>query len=697
MTPMITSPTWIFLVMLFVLLLAPIVFRRLHVPHIIGLILAGVLLGEHGLNILARDASFVLFGQVGIYYIMFLAGLEMDMGSFRRHSGNGAWFGALTFFVPFVLGFAVSRWCLGQSPQTALLLSCILSSHTLVTFPIVGRYGLGKHPSVAYAIIGTAIASFAALLVLAIVVQNKLGGGDVFYWIRFVLGISVYIAAVSYAFPKIGRWFLRRNEDAVTQYVFVLLMLFICACLAVLVGLEGLLGAFLAGLVLNRIIPRGGPLMSRVEFVGNALFVPWFLVGVGMLIDVTILVHNSQTLLFCLIFIGIAVFSKWLAALLMQKLKGLPRIDRVMMFGLTNSHAAGALAIVMIGTQPGVELMDDEVLNATVLLILFSCIISSLATGKAARALALRTTELERNRGSYHGKCLTAYAYPQSVDALTQLSIMIRNPLIPDSFMGLAVSMDDDPDDLLRVQGQQNLEKAKAIAAAAEVRMSTMSRISSNVSSAITHAMKEVDAGEVIMGLHETDDGQPAGKLGFITQSVLSTTHREVLLVRLLMPPGTVRRIVVAVPPMAEYEVGFYKWLEHLCRIGERTGQPMRFHACGNTGHYIQEYLRQQHPTLVVEVLVESGFGACLNRLPAEVNSDHLLVIITSRSGFISHTPALNTLPAYIARHYAQTNVILLYPDQYGDPQESLSVFAPNGQSVTQHRMLLEKWLGKMK
>ena len=696
MTPMITSPTWIFLVMLFVLLLAPVVFRRLHVPHIIGLILAGVLLGEHGLNILARDASFVLFGQVGIYYIMFLAGLEMDMGSFRRHGGNGAWFGALTFVVPFVLGFAVSRWLLGESPQTSLLLSCILASHTLVTFPIVGRYGLGKHPSVAYAIIGTAIASFAALLVLAIVVQNERGGGDLLYWGRFGCGIVLYIVAVSYAYPKVGRWFLRRNEDAVTQYVFVLLMLFISACMAVLVGLEGLLGAFLAGLVLNRIIPRGGPLMSRVEFVGNALFVPWFLVGVGMLIDITILVRESQMLMFCVVFIGIATLGKWLAALAMQKLKGLPRTDRVMMFGLTNSHAAGALAIVMIGTQPGVELMDDEVLNATVLLILFSCIISSLATSKAARALALKTTEMERNRGSYHGKCLTAYAYPKSVDALTQLSIMIRNPLIPDSFMGLFVSMDDDPDDLARVQGQQNLEKAKAIAAAADVRMSTMSRISSNVASAITHAMKEVDAGEVIMGYHETDEGQPSSSLGFVSQSVLSTTHREVLLVRLLMPPGTVRRIVVAVPPMAEYEVGFYKWVEHLCRIGEQTGQPMRFHTCGDTGHYIQEYLRQQHPTLVMEVIVESGFGACLKRLPAEINPDHLLIIITSRSGFISHTPALNTLPAYIARHYAQTNVILLYPDQYGDPQESLSVFAPNGQSVTQHKMLLEKWLSKL-
>ena len=697
MNALITNPTWIFLVMLFVMLLAPITFRRLHVPHIIGLILAGVLLGSNGLNLLARDASFELFGQVGIYYIMFLAGLEMDMGSFRRHGSKGVVFGLFTFAVPFLVGMVIGRWVLGLSMPSSLLLSCILASHTLVTYPIVGRYGLGKHPSVVYSIIGTAMASFGALLMLAIVVQNKRGGGDLWYWARFGIGILMYVLSIGYSFPKIGRWFLRRNEDAVTQYVFVMLMVFISACLAEVVGLEGLLGAFLAGLVLNRIIPHGGPLMSRIEFVGNALFVPWFLIGVGMIIDLRVLVADSWTLVSCAVIIATATLGKWLAALLMQHLQKLPHADRLMMFGLTNSHAAGALAIVMIGTKQGVDLMNTQMLNATVLLILFSCIISSLATGKAARKLALRTTEMERNRGSYHGKCLTAYAYPQSVDALTQLSIMIRNPRIADSVMGLAVSMDDDPDDLLRARGKENLEKAKAIAAAANVTMSTMSRVSSNVASAITHTMKEVDAGEVILGLHETEDGQLAGKLGFISQSVLSTTHREVLLVRMLMPPGTVRRIVVAVPPQAEYEVGFYKWLEHLCRIGEQTGQPMRFHTCGNTGHFIQEYLQELHPLVRMEVQAERGFGNLLNRLPAEINSDHLLVIITSRAGFISHTPGLNTLPAFIARHFSNTNIILLYPDQYGDPQDSLSVFAPNGQSVTQRQMLFESWLSKLK
>ena len=391
MEPLITNPTWIFLVMLLVLLLAPIIFRRLHVPHIIGLILAGVLLGEHGFNVLARDASFELFGQVGIYYIMFLAGLEMDMGSFRRHGRKGAGFGLLTFLIPAVLGLVVALYVLHFSVQTSLMLSCILASHTLVTYPIVGRYGLGKHPSVVYSIIGTAMASFGALLLLAIVVQNERGGGDVWYWLLFAVGIIIYIIGVSYIFPKIGRFFLRRNEDAVTQYIFVRALVFVSAFLASAVGLEGLLGAFLAGLVLNRIIPHGGPLMSRIEFVGNALFVPWFLIGVGMIIDVGILVSDARFLKLCAVIIVTATAGKWLAAFVMQRLQRLPRADRLMMFGLTNSHAAGALAIVMIGTQPGIELMNAEVLNATVLLILFSCIISSLATGKGARATAAAT------------------------------------------------------------------------------------------------------------------------------------------------------------------------------------------------------------------------------------------------------------------------------------------------------------------
>ncbi|MCR5820589.1 MAG: cation:proton antiporter [Bacteroidaceae bacterium] len=695
MPALITDPTWIFLVMLLIILLVPVVFRRLRIPHIIGLILAGVLVGRHGFNILERDDSFTLFGQVGIYYIMFLAGLEMDMGSFRRHSSRGMLFGALTFIIPFVAGFITTRWWLGFATSTSLLISCILSSHTLVTYPIAGRLGLGKHPSVVWSVIATAISCFFALLMLAIVIQQHKGGGTWWFWLRFFVGISAYIAGVAYAFPKLGRWFLRRNEDAVTQYIFVLALLFLSACLAMFFGLEGLLGAFLCGLVINRVIPHGGPLMTRIEFVGNALFIPYFLVSVGMIIDIRVLAGSSQVLLLCGVLILVGTLSKWLASAIMRRITGSLASDEQMMFGLTNAHAAGALAIVMIGSAPDVALMDTNIINATVMLILFSCIISSIATEKAARTLALQTNELERNRGSYHGKCLTAYAYPQTVDALTQLSIMIRNPNVHDSLMGIAIAMDNDPDDRVMAQGRENLRQAQAIAAAADVSMSVMVRVASNVSAAISHAMKEVDAGEVILGLHERADGSLATTLGTTTQNILSSIHREVIAVRLLIPPSTFRRIVVAVPPKAEYEIGFYKWLEHLCRIGERTGQTMNFHTCGDTGGYIQDYLHQLHPTVDVQISQESGFGAMLVTLSEEMKEDWLLVIVTSRAGFISHTPGHNILPSVIARDFSNVSVMLVYPDQYGDPQESLSIFAPNGQSITQRHLLFEKWLNR--
>ena len=696
MEALITNPTWIFLVMLLVILLAPIVLRRLRVPHIIGLILAGIMLGEHGFNVLARDASFELFGEVGIYYIMFLAGLEMDMGSFRRYGRGGIGFGLLTFLIPFVSGVVVARFGLHFSSATSLLVGCLLGSHTLVAFPIIGRYGLGKHFSVVYSIVATVLASFLALLMLAIVVQMQNGERGGVFWLQFAAGILLYIVAVAWTFPKIGRWFLRRNEDAVTQFVFVLALVFISACLAEFVGLEGLLGAFVGGLVLNRIIPHGGPLMGRLEFVGNALFVPWFLIGVGMLIDLSVVADRS-TIWLSIVIVVTAVVSKLIAAFLMSWLSKGGKADAFILFGLTNAHAAGALAIVMIATAPGVELMNSQMLNATVLLILVSCLISSLSTEFGARKLAMETNELERNRGSYHGKCLIAYAYPQTIDALTQLAIMIRNPMIPDSLMGLAISLDDDPDDAVRASGQLNLEKAKVIAAAADVTMSTMSRVSSNVASAIVHTMREVDAGEVLLGLHESATGNLAGNLGVIAQSVLNTTHREVLLVRLRMSPGTLNRTTIVVPQKAEFEVGFYKWLEHICRIGERTGMPLHFHTCGNTGFYIKSYIEEQHPNVRKEVTVEKGFGSTLISLPNTVAADHLFVVISSRPGFISHTPALNTLPAVLARHFNHTNVILLYPDQFGDPGESLSVFAPNGQSVTQRQILFDKLLLRLK
>ena len=688
---LISDPTWIFFLVLCIILLAPLLLRRLRIPHVIGLMLAGVLIGPYGLNVIERDRSFEIFGQVGIYYIMFLAALELDMGSVEHYGRRGLQFGLFTFLIPFVLGVASAHYILHFGYATSVLLGCIFGSHTLVTYPIVGRYGLGRHKTVVISVVATAIAIFLALLTVAITVGRQQADAGWHYWLWFAVKCGLYGAFVVLGFPRAGRWFLRRYDDSVLQFVFILSLVFLSAALADLAGLEGLLGAFLTGLVVNRLIPRTSPLMNRIEFVGNALFIPYFLIGVGMITDVSVLVKDTHTMWIVLVMVATATLTKWLAAELMLLTSRGDSNSRMLMFGLTNAHAAGALAIVMIGTNAETGLMDNSVLNGTVMLIFFSCIISSLATNHGARRTALKDTQLEENRGSFHGKCLIAYSREDNVEAMTQMAMLLRNPYIPESLVGLTVNFDDELGTKNHQQAKRMLEKAQGLAAAADVGMVTMNRVSTNIASGILHTMVEYDCGEVIVCLPERTADMPKSSLGSVTDSLLEGSHREVMILRSIVPPGTLRRVVVAVPQKAEYEVGFYKWLEHVCRIGEQLDCHMEFHAHADTLPYIQGYIRQKHVNLRSDFF-EMARWAQLSSLSSRLTQYDMLVAVTARPEFISYQDSFDKLPLILHRYFSDTNVMLLYPDQLGDPLDTVSIFAPNGRAVTRD----DGWLRRM-
>ncbi|MBR6140416.1 MAG: cation:proton antiporter [Bacteroidaceae bacterium] len=702
---LITDPTWVFFVVLCIILFAPLLLRQLRVPPVIGLILAGILVGPYGFNLLAHDCSFELFGQVGIYYIMFLAGLELEVGSVEHYGHSGLRFGILTFSIPFVLGITTSLWLLHYSLATSILLACIYASHTLVSYPIVGRYGLNRHRVVVVSVVATAFALFAALFVLALVVGRQ---SPDWSFVRMALWLFSCVAYVVFAilvFPRLGRWFMRRYEDGVMQFIFILATVFLSASLAKMVGLEGLLGAFLAGLIVNRLIPKTSPLMSRLEFVGNALFIPYFLIGVGMIIDLGILVHHPETYWLIAIIVVTGTLSKLLASAIMAWTMGENRHGMWLMFGLTNAHAAGALAIVTIGTAPGVQLMSDEILGATVMLILFSCILSGFATSRGAKQLALSDTSFEDNRGSYHGKCLITYSQEDNVDVMTQFAILIRNPFIPDSLMGLCVAYDngqkvDDKgqptmDDTHR-RGRQLLEKAQMIAAAADVPMATLNRVSTNIAGGILHTMSEYECGEVILCLNDRTSEGTKSSLGSVIDNVVSGSHREVMAVRNTVPPGTIRRVVIAVPQKAEYEVGFYKWLEHICRIGEELDCHLEYNAHPDTLPYIKGYMEQKHSHVRSHYAEMEQWSQFID-LKRDMKLNCMFVAVTARPGFISYQDSFEELPMLIHRHFSHTNVMLLFPDQWGEPQESLSVFTPNGTAVQRQPRslggLIRRWL----
>lgn len=682
-TALVTDATWTFFVVLAIILAAPLL-RRVHIPHIVALILAGVLVGPHGIHLIDRDRSFEIFGQVGVYYIMFMAALELDMGSVKRFGQRGFWFGMLTFLIPFIIGFATSRTLLGMGALTAVIMGCIYGSHTLVSYPIVGHYGLQRHRTVVVAVVSTALATFAALMTLAVSLEMRGSQGGVGFLVWFFVRCVLFFMFMGFVLPRVARTFIRKYNDPVIQFIFVLSVMYLSAGLADVAGLEGLLGAFLAGLVMGRFIPRTSPLMNRIEFVGNALFIPYFLIGVGMIVNLRVMFQDAGTLWMLALVVAVATLTKLLPAVLYKYIWREPWCSARLMFGLTDAHSAGALAIVLIASDPRVGLMDVSMVNATVLLILCSCIISSLATNSGARELALKETEMEDNQGSFHGKCLVTYSQAENVDTLTQLGILIRNPFIPDNLMGLNVAFTEAPmeDGSLGDEGRRLLEQAEKTAAAADVNMATLSRMSTNVASGILYTMREYDCGEVVMCLADRTTQMPRSSLGTIIDNVVAGSHRQIMALRSQVPLGTLRSIVVAVPKKAEYEVGFYKWLEHICRMGEQLDCRISFHAHQRTLPYISAYMHQLHGRLRVDYVEMELWGRLLN-LAQRVGEYDLLIVVTSRPGFISYRSALEGLPIQLHRYFSHTNVLLLYPDQQGDPGDAVSIFAPNGQAVT--------------
>ena len=694
----ITDPTWIFLLVLLIILFAPMVLGRLRIPHIIGMILAGVVIGEHGFNILARDSSFELFGKVGLYYIMFLAGLEMNMGDFKKNRGKAVVLGLLAFVIPMALGFITNMTVLKYGFITSVLLASMYASHTLVAYPIVIRYGVSRHRSVSIAVGGTAVTDTLTLLVLAVIGGLFKGESSEMFWLWLVVKVIFLGFLIIFFFPRIGRWFFRKYDDNVMQFIFVLAMVFLGAGLMEFVGMEGILGAFLAGLVLNRLIPHVSPLMNHLEFVGNALFIPYFLIGVGMLIDIKILFGHGDALKVAVVMTTVALASKWIASWLTQKIYKMKAIERELMFGLSNAQAAATLAAVLVGYNiilpSGERLLNEDVLNGTIVLILFTCIISSFATERAARKLAMNEAQLDaEDKKNIPEKILIPVANPETIEELINLSLVIRDSKQRNNLMALNVINDNSSSEQLESRGKRNLERAAMIAASADDSLTQISRYDLNIASGIIHTAKEYEVTDVIIGLHRKVNIVDSF-FGNLADSLLKGLHREVMIAKFLMSVNTLRRIIIAVPPKAEYEAGFQKWVGHFCRMASILGCRAHFFANEQTLGYLQQLVKNKYGLTMTDFSHLDDWDDLL-LLTGQVNYDHLLVIISARRGSISYDTAFEKLPAQLGKYFSNNSLIILYPDQLGEPQEALSFSNPRGSNESQHYEKVGKWFYK--
>ena len=692
----ITDPTLIFFVVLLMILLSPIIMGRLRIPHIIGMVLAGVLVGKYGLNILGRDASFELFGRVGLYYIMFLAGLEMDMEGLKKNRNRVMIFGMLTFLVPFAMTYFMGVSLLGYIPLASLLLAAIMASNTLIAYPIVGRYGLTRHTSSTLSVGSSMMALFMALIVMASIVNSFHGNGGILFWLLFILKFVAYCVGLIMVIPRVTRWFLRRYSDAVMQFIFILAVVFLSAALSDAVGLEGIFGAFMSGLILNRFVPKVSPLMNRIEFTGNALFIPYFLIGVGMLINVRLLFAGSKILwvVFCIVFFG--TLGKAVAAYLAARIFRMSWLAGHMMFGLTSAHAAGAIAMVMVGRRlevaPGQYLFGDEVLNGIVIMILFTCVISTVITERAAQRLRLQEKEDQNMMKNLDDeKILIPVKYPEYSDNLVTMATLMRNPRLKRELVALNVVYDDVNMRHNQAEGQRLLDHLCHLASASDVPMVTQVRIAANIANGIKHAFKEFQASEILMGLHFHKEINRSF-WGEFTRSLYNGLSRQIIVTRILQPLNTIRRIQVAIPSRAEFEPGFYRWLERLARMAGNLECRITFHGRNETLQLVNEFIRNRFPSVRAEY-EEMAHWKELPTLGSQVREDHLFVIVTARKGTISYKTAMERLPEELNKFIKGKTIMIIFPDQYGSEMDDMTFAQPQHTEERSAYEAVREWI----
>lgn len=692
----ITDPTLIFFVVLLMILLSPIIMGRLRIPHIIGMVLAGVLVGKYGLNILGRDASFELFGRVGLYYIMFLAGLEMDMEGLKKNRNRVIIFGMLTFLVPFAMTYFMGVSLLGYIPLASLLLAAIMASNTLIAYPIVGRYGLTRHTSSTLSVGSSMMALFMALIVMASIVNSFHGNGGILFWLLFILKFVAYCVGLIMVIPRVTRWFLRRYSDAVMQFIFILAVVFLSAALSDAVGLEGIFGAFMSGLILNRFVPKVSPLMNRIEFTGNALFIPYFLIGVGMLINVRLLFAGSKILwvVFCIVFFG--TLGKAVAAYLAARIFRMSWLAGHMMFGLTSAHAAGAIAMVMVGRRlevaPGQYLFGDEVLNGIVIMILFTCVISTVITERAAQRLRLQEKEDQNMMKNLDDeKILIPVKYPEYSDNLITMATLMRNPRLKRELVALNVVYDDVNMRHNQAEGQRLLDHLCHLASASDVPMVTQVRVAANIANGIKHAFKEFQASEILMGLHFHKEINRSF-WGEFTRSLYNGLSRQIIVTRILQPLNTIRRIQVAIPSRAEFEPGFYRWLERLARMAGNLECRIAFHGRNETLQLVNEFIRNRFPSVRAEY-EEMVHWKELPTLGSQVREDHLFVIVTARKGTISYKTAMERLPEELNKFIKGKTIMIIFPDQYGSEMDDMTFAQPQHTEERSAYEAVREWI----
>jgi Kef-type K+ transport system membrane component KefB len=669
------NPVLIFSLILFIILLSPILLKRLNIPGIIGLIISGVIIGPHGLNILAKNSAVDLFSTIGLLYIMFIAGLELDMNEFKANRNKSIVFGFFTFIIPLAIGFPVCYYLLKYNFDASFLTASMFATHTLVAYPIVSKLGISKNQAVAITVGGTILTDTAVLIILAVIMGKSQGTLNQEFWVQLGVSLTIFSIIMFLIIPRIAKWFFRKLEsEKHSHYIFVLSVVFFAAFLAEVAGVEAIIGAFVAGLALNKLIPHSSALMNRIEFIGNALFIPFFLISVGMLVDISVLFSGPMAWIIAITLSVVAILGKWMAAKMTQLVFRYSKAQGKLIFGLSGAHAAATLAVILVGYEA--KILDENILNGTIILILITCIVASLATEKAAKKIILETEEdpaaLLQADHIKNEHILIPIANIENLEKLLELSIFIKDKKSVNPISVLSVVSNNEEAELKIVNARNKLESFVKTASAAETKINIITTIDHNAISGISRISREIMA-DLIIREWPAKTGFLDKLVGETVDSVLTSTEKNTFICYLNKPLVLHKRIIIAAPPLCEHEIGFELWITKISRLSQELSIPVHLYCNSTTGKAVSKTMAIAKLPIPFSLIPFDDWDDFLI-LARNIQENDLFVLISARKGTASYTQVLDNLPAKLEKHFAANSRVIIFPQQH-KTEEGLEVF----------------------
>ncbi|MBA3663544.1 MAG: cation:proton antiporter [Bacteroidetes bacterium] len=652
------NPVLILALTLLIILFSPLLFRRFRIPGIIGLIIAGIIIGPHSIHIIESTNSFELLSKTGLLYIMFLAGLEIDMHEFRHNRNKSIVFGALTFLIPITIGYFTCIYIFHFSLWSSVLLASMFSTHTLLSYPIVSNMGIVKNRAVQITFGGTIITDSAVLILLGIITNIVTGEINGAFWMRIVISLSLLLFATLYLLPKISRWFFRNIESqASSQYIYVLAVVFISGFMSELAGVEPIIGAFLAGLGLNKVIPNNSILMNRIVFIGNTLFIPFFLISAGMLVDLRLFFKGANALAFAGILSVVGLVTKYLAAYVTSLIYRYTKSERNIIFGLSVSHAAATLAVIKVGFDIG--LFDQNVINGTIILILISCLVSSFVTERAARKIAVQEKEVNRKTTDKIERILIPVSNPENIQRLIDFALLIKDEKSNEPIYPLSIVEDDaDADEKINIV-RKVIEGAAEQISSGDKRVEILKKVDLSIVDGIARTAKAYNITDILIS-YKAHHGTSNIIFGTIADNLLNKTKQSVIITKILQPVNSYHRVIVVLSPNAELENGFYRVCTKISVLLQQIGQDATIYGLSDTLNDLAIVLNDKKKSFYKYEEVNSFEHFEVLNNPKE---DDFFLFLSARKQTVSYDFHVDDMAKNLNKSSEFTSFAVFYPE----------------------------------